>query len=515
MRDGTTGASLFRQGLPWVMAVSLLLATAAMYRSVGDFQFVNYDDDSYVYRNPAVLRGLEAAGVRWAFFGAHAANYHPVTWLSHMLDAELFGKDPGPQHLVNLLFHLANTAVLFLLLRRMTGAAWRSYFAAALFALHPLHVESTAWISERKDVLSGLFFLTSIWAYVWWTARRSAARYLLLVLLFILGLMAKPTLVTLPLLLLLLDGWPLGRWTARPHRLLLEKAPLFLIAAVFSVITYIVHEGAVAPLTQVPLPDRLANAVVVYGAYLRKTVWPNDLAVFYPYPATIAWGALAVSAVALLGISAAVVLRRRSSGFLTTGWLWYLIMLVPMQGLVQVGAQAMADRYTYLSLVGIFVAVVWGTAELSRGWPWRRGVLAATAGLVFTGLTVTGHRQVGFWRDSGTLFSRALAVTDDNLVAHVNLGIHLKEHGRLEEAIAQYRKAVRINPYHPDVHYNLANALVAIGRFAESVEPYLQAVRLDPDDPDAPGNLANVLNRLGRYREADRYAAESQRRRNP
>jgi hypothetical protein len=441
-----------------VLAVALVLSLLAAlpYLAVGGLDaFINMDDDVYVYENPRVLKGLTIEGVRWAFTAFHISNWHPLTWLSHMTDVTIFGNDARGHHLVNILLHSLNTSLLFLSLFRMTAALWRSALVAALFALHPLHIESVAWIAERKDVLSGLFFMLVLLAYEWYVRRGGRRRYLLVALFLALGLMAKPMLVTVPFLLLLLDLWPLGRtaWAApagggegspvSPGRLLWEKVPLLALALVSSGITFLAQRagGAIKTLEFIGTDLRLANVAVSYVAYIGKTLWPLSLSMYYPFPPEMppGWkvgGAVLVTA----AVTAAAVFLRRRPYFLV-GWLWYLGMLVPVIGLVQVGDQAMADRYAYLPLTGLFVMAVWGSAELLRGRR-RRWSVGAAAGVLLI-LTPLAARQAGYWKDSITLFSHALSVAPGSHIIHNNLANSLVRAGRTNEAITHYREALR------------------------------------------------------------------------
>ncbi len=474
-------------------SIALLLAAAilAIYGQVVSFDFVNFDDHPYVTENVHVRAGLTWAGTRWAFTATAQSNWHPLTWLSLMLDAQMGGLNPHLFHLTNLLLHLANTLVLFHLLRRLTGFHWRSAAVAALFAVHPLHVESVAWVAERKDVLSTLFWLLTMWAYLRYTERQSLRAYLGVVVLFGLGLMAKPMLVTLPLILLLIDFWPLGRLTLSPgmggvlRNLLWEKVPLFALAGVSSIITVIAQEkgGAIVSLENHALPARVANALVSYVRYIGKMLWPQGLAVLYPHPRNTVPLALAlVSAVVLLILSWLALRAAPRRPYLAFGWLWYVITLVPVIGLVQVGNQAMADRYTYVPLIGLFVAIVWWITDVSSSW--TGDVTAAQAspgqrrarlafGIVFSALVAllmgVAYVQAGYWKNSVTLYQRALAVTKDNAVVENNIGEVLSEQGRTDEAIVHFRAAMRINPGYATHQVNLAATLIKGGQYEEGI----------------------------------------------
>ena len=401
-----------------VVCSLLLLAVALVFGQTLRFDFVNYDDNDYVYGNPHVAHGLTARGMTWAFATGHASNWHPLTWLSHMVDCQLYGlKWPGGHHLTNVLLHAASTIILFLVLREMTGQLWPSAFVAALFAIHPLHVESVAWVAERKDVLSGLFFMLTLAAYVRYARRPfSLGRYLLVAALFALGLMAKPMLVTLPFVLLLLDYWPLGRFSPRiavdgrtengrgrlsiAMPLLLEKLPLLSLAAISCVVTVWAQRGAVSSLDVVPFSSRVANAAISYTAYLGQLFHPIGLAVFYPHPKNnVPIGEVFGAFLLMAGIFAAVIASRRKCPYLLVGWLWYVGTLVPVIGLMQVGAQARADRYTYLTQIGLYIAIAWGVSQLSSVWPHRRWVCGATSALVMVLLAICAWGQASYWCD--------------------------------------------------------------------------------------------------------------------
>jgi tetratricopeptide (TPR) repeat protein len=456
---------------PLLFAAGLVLLTALVYAPVLRHGFVNYDDNLYVSGNPVVRQGLTWEGLRWAWTAAVACNWHPVTMLSHMLDVELYGVRPGWHHLTNLLLHLANVVLLFEVLRRMTGATWRSAAVAALFAVHPLHVESVAWISERKDVLSGLFFLLTLGAWLRYVRRPAAGRYLLALLAFALGLLAKPMLITLPFVLLLLDVWPLGRLplaampaaSERTERrralraLLLEKLPFVVLAVAVSAVALYTQRGAMASLAALPLRRRAANALVSYVVYLGKSLWPSRLAVIYPLPPSIPLWKAALAAALLAALTALALARLRRAPWLAVGWLWFAGMLAPVSGLVQVGRQAMADRYTYLPSIGLFIAVVWSAHALAQAalpgelpargpGATRRALLGAGAAVVIAALALTARVQVGAWRDSLTLFRHAAAVTDGNYVAAFHLGEELRMRGDRAEARRYYREALRIRP---------------------------------------------------------------------
>ena len=528
------------------ICAALVVLTLAGLGGVVRNGFVAYDDGVYVAVNEHVRNGLRGDSIAWAFTTTANSNWHPVTWISHMLDVQLFGLDAARHHRTNLALHSASVVLLFLLLVRMTGALWRPAFAAALFAIHPLHVESVAWIAERKDVLSTLFWLLAIAAWLWWISSKTAARYAVVLVLFALGLMTKPMLVTLPFTLLLLDYWPLKRTGLRS--LLKEKAPLFAMAAASSVATVWAQRagGAIQSLETFTLSERLANALLSYVGYIGKTLWPLSLAVFYPYP-HVGFGSPAVLASALVLTVITVVAHRfeKTAPYLIFGWLWYVGTLVPVIGLVQVGEQAMADRYTYVPLIGIFVAIAWGLAEFASRSRAARVLVATSAACSIAGLFVVSTIQVHTWAGTVSLFTHALEVTKDNWTAHNNLGgfyseggkpdlaiaefretlrirpgfaegyynlaLALSRSGRQNEAIVQYGEALRLKPDYAEAHYNLANALLQAGRLQEAIEQYGIALRLQPSDASAHNNLAIALNRSGRRDEAIEHYREALR----
>jgi tetratricopeptide (TPR) repeat protein len=496
----------------------LALLTLAAFWQMGDHAFINYDDNVYVTDNPQVKAGLTWEGVRWAFSTSHAANWHPLTWLSHMADVQLYGLSPLGHYRTNLLLHIANTLLLFLLLHRITGTVWRSAFVSALFALHPLRVESVAWIAERKDVLSALFGLLTLLAYARYVAYPAINSYLLSLGLFALGLMAKPMLVTLPCLLLLLDYWPLNRFnvlydTDHDHRqselktqairLVLEKLPFLTLTAGSCIITYYAQSNSsVATLQVYPLLPRIGNALVAYMAYLGNFFYPVGLAVFYPIPKVLPPGKIIGATLLLTAVTIVVIRSRRKQPYLFTGWFWFLGTLVPVIGLVQVGMQAMADRYTYLPTIGIAIMLTWGIAALTEGIPYRRSLLsgAATATLVI--LTVITMRQLAYWQNSFTLFNHALAATENNPIAHKQLGIYFHSQQRYREAVQQYSRSLAIDPYQAIVHHNIGLDFAMLGDLKNAELHLLEATRINPNMAYTPFVLATVYSRQNRDEEA-------------
>ena len=494
-----------------VILICLMLASATLiaFEPLRHNQFLNYDDNDYITENQHVQSGLNLKSIKWAFTTAHAANWHPVTWLSHIIDCQLFGLNPKWHHIVNLLFHIANTLLLFAVLNSMTAALWQSAFVAAAFALHPLHVESVAWISERKDVLSTLFWLLTMAAYVRYVRQRSITWYIGTLFLFALGLMAKPMLVTLPFVLLLLDYWPLKRLTYYPlsaiRHTLLEKLPFFALSAVSSVITFLAQRsgGAVAHIDLLPLSMRFANAPVSYVKYIGKMFWPTKLAVLYPYfgEKLSAW-LVVTSVLALLAVTILVIRLASKHRYLPVGWFWYLGTLVPVIGLVQVGSQSMADRYTYLPLTGIFIIVSWGVIELCAGLKYQKPILGITAGVALAALLVCTRIQTTYWRNSVTLLERTLAVTSGNNLAHYNLGRAFHSQGEIDKAIYQYRQAVKVKPDYAEAYNNLGAAFESQNKFDEALNCYRQTLKFKPDNADIWYNIGNAFQNRGKFAEA-------------
>jgi protein O-mannosyl-transferase len=490
------------RGRVFLVCAGLVLATAAAYQPVFKNGFVNFDDDVYVTENSNIKNGFTWQSVSWALTSAHAENWHPLTWLSHILDYKLFGLNPAGHHLTNLMLHIINTLLLFFILQKMTGSTWPSAFVAALFAIHPLHVESVAWIAERKDVLSTLFWLLTILAYWHYTQRPTLLRYSGTLILFSLGLMAKPMLVTLPFVLLLLDYWPLKRAVDSKRtifKLVLEKLLFIVLAAISSVITYSLQTKTGIDI--LPLSTRISNAAVSYFSYIGKMIYPAGLAVFYPYPlgGIIAWK-ITIAAILLVVITITVILARRR--YLLVGWLWYLGTLVPIIGLVQVGDQAMADRYTYLPLIGIFIMLAWSAVEIINRIQVRGFVPAIISALIIIALLICTRIQLSYWQNSFTLFERALAVTKNNYKIHYDLGYELISQGDMEEGINHYRRATEIAPENTNIRYNLANALCSQGKNDEAIGEYRKVIGYDKNYADAYNNLGYALLQQGKLDEA-------------
>jgi protein O-mannosyl-transferase len=493
------------------LAVLLALAVLVLYWPVTHAAFIYLDDTQYVEKNSFVQQGLSLGSIVWALTNPIISNWHPLTMWSYMLDYEFFGLNPGGFHFTNILLHAADTALVFLVFYRLTGARGRSWLVAALFGLHPLHVESVAWIAERKDVLSAFFWLLAMWTYLRHAecaaAQDSRAKkfYAFTLAFFVLGLMSKSMVVTLPCVFLLLDFWPLKRLETVPlRRLVLEKIPFFAIAAAVSVLTFLLQKqgGAMMFVEDISFAVRLQNALVSYLRYLGKIFWPENLAIFYPHPQHWQLWPVVLSALFLLAVSAAVLWRRRSQPFLFTGWFWFLGTLVPVIGLVQVGGQAMADRYSYIPSLGFFLLAVWGGHELLKNFRWGLplGVFLSAAAVVFCCGKTSG--QLPFWRDTETLSRHALAVTQENYMAHDMLGCWLGEKNRVAEAVPELQSAIRLKPDFTDAHYNLGVALAAQSRLADAIAEYRETVRLKPDFAGAHYNLGRALFDHGQIAEA-------------
>ena len=497
----------------WICAI-LFLATFAVYFQVWHHEFILYDDPDYVTDNLHVRGGLTPEGVAWAFTTGHAGNWFPLTWMSHMADCQIFGVDSGAHHLINVLFHALSALLLFAVLRRMTGAVWRSAFVAFLFSLHPLHVESVAWIAERKDVLSAFLWFLTIWAYLGYVKRPGRGRYLMVMVVFSLGLMAKSMVVTLPIVLLLLDLWPLQRiaFGGQPlpngrgsvGRILLEKVPMLALSLGVAVVTYVVQRRghAVMPLDLIPLSQRLANALVSYVAYVADMLWPARLAVFYPFPLHVPLWQPVAAGLAVLAVSILALRSIERRPYLAVGWFWYLVTLTPVIGLVQVGSQARADRYTYIPTVGLSIALAWGAAEFVRSRPRLRTAMAAAAVASCLACAALTWRQAGFWQDTISLFRHSLSVTSGNFLGYNILGVALRDRGRLEEAITSYREALKIHPQFEEALVNLSRALSEQGRADEALTHVAAAAQIKPNDVEAQYNLGTELADRGRFAEA-------------
>ena len=554
-----TKINLSAKYLKILICLLLTAATLTVYWQVRGFDFITLDDRQYILDNYALRHGVSLEGIRWAFSSFYEANWHPLTWISHMLDVQIFGLKPGMHHLTNVVFHILNATLLFLVLDKMTGASWRSAAVAALFAVHPLHVESVAWIAERKDVLSTFFWMLTMMSYLWYVRNRTVTRYLTLVLFFTLGLLSKPMLVTLPFVLLLFDYWPLHRldthqagdlnkdpgkgtaesvgWHPRVSALVLEKIPLIVFAMISSGITMFAQKswGAVSSMSGLDLGFRMANVITSYAAYLWKMIWPFNLAVFYPYPEVIHPLAVILCAIFLLSITASVLFFACELPYLVVGWLWYIGTLVPVIGIVQVGSQSMADRYTYIPLVGIFIMIVWGLSDLFKRWRQGRAALGVIITVVLVLLLATAWMQVGFWKNSETLCRHTLAVTKNNYKAHTDLGLVLIMKGDFDGAVREFHQALRIkpiseaynglgtaytmkkeneaaieyfskgvqiDPYNMHIHNNLGLLLASMGRTDEAIGQFQELLRINPKDIQAHFNLGKALLQKGKVHES-------------
>lgn len=498
--------------------ILLLAMILAVFQPLASSQFINFDDNVYILENPQVRSGLSAANVSWAFKAFHAGTWQPLTWISYMLDAELYGLNPGGFHRTNLLLHFCNAAILFAAMKCLTGALWPSWVVAALFAVHPLHVESAAWVAERKGLLSAFFGMSALLAYAWHRRAPRWSRYGVMSAMYVFSLLSKPMLITLPFVLLLIDYWPLGRLRpslpiaagSAPARiwpalgtLLWEKVPLFILAAAATAVTWLAQGRGLASVAALPPEVRISNALFSYVAYLAQAVVPIRLAVFYPHPgAGLPMWEVAGAGLLLLTITATVVWHSRTRGYLLTGWFWYLGTLVPVIGLVQTGMHARADRFTYIPLTGLSIIVVWGIVELTSSLRLRRPLLAVAAALALCLFSAVAWRQTTYWRDSRTLFSHALRVTEANFVAHNHLGMVFHGEGAIPRAIDEYSRSVGITDKYPYAQYNLGAALYQQQKYDEALVHLRRASELAPNDADTQNHLGVVLNNLGRHEEA-------------
>jgi hypothetical protein len=489
---------------------AIVILTLAVFSPVAWHDFISFDDDVFVYENPNIRAGLTFEAIRWAFTTAHEVNWIPLTWMSHMLDVQLFGLNAGGHHLVNLLLHAASSGLLFVFLKRVTGASWRSAAVAMLFAVHPLHVESVAWVAERKDVLSAFFGMLTLLSYAWYSEKPGAGRYLTTLLLFLLGLLSKPMLVTLPVVLLLLDYWPLGRMPAVAEwrraglrsgtiRLFVEKVPFFALSACSSVITYLVQQTGGQLPQGYTLMSRAGKACIAYVNYLYKMVWPVDLAILYPFPKYQPSSAkMLVCAVILLAISAAVLWLRQRSPYLVTGWCWYFVTLLPVIGLIQIGQHSIADRYTYMPLIGIFIMVAWGAPQILARWPSRGIMLGGISAAVLATMIVLTSLQLRRWLNGFTIFSHTVAVTKDNWVAQNSLGLIYLQSGKTDEAIRLFKESIDSKPSYALAHLNLGAAYLITGEYDKAIESFRWSIRFGGANPKAHNGLGLAYLKLGK-----------------
>lgn len=521
--SGTTGRKPGRR--KWLVCLLLIVGTLCVFGSLSGHDFITFDDDVYVTKNDHVKAGFTRESIRWALTTWYAEFWHPLTWLSHMMDCHLFGLNAGMHHLTNLLLHMVNSILVFLILNRMTGDLWRSAFVSALFAVHPLHVESVAWVAERKDVLSTLFGLMTLWAYARYAERPGGTRYGIVLLLFTLSLMAKPMVLTLPFVMLLLDFWPLGRvqtsaWRvdrslAGPGlsfpRLVLEKVPLFVLAGAFVAVTFLAQQkgGHLQNLDLMPMKIRTANALLSYAGYIGKMVWPFHLAPYYPYPHPFPFWKAGVAGFFLAGFSVFLLTGWRTRPYLAVGWLWYLGTLVPVIGFVQIASFRMADRYTYLPLIGLFILIGWGVPDLVKQWRHQKVALALSGMVLLVLLGVCANRQVRHWRNTISLARHTLRVTGTNSTAHIMLAEALLEQGNPGEAIKHFAEVVRIEPDAWDIHYALGTLLSTQGKLDEAVRHFSASIQFNPDQADAHYNLGHTLARQGKLEAANHHYLEA------
>jgi Tfp pilus assembly protein PilF len=489
-----------------LISAGLVIATIIAYEPVRHNGFVGYDDDGYITNNPDVLRGLTQQSVIWAFTNFNTANWHPLTWVSHIVDCQLFGLNPAGHHFVSVLFHILNTLLLFWILTSLTGSMWASGFVAGIFALHPLQVESVAWAAERKNVLSGFFWFLTMAVYIWYTKRPGIWRYTAVFAIYGLSIMTKPMVVTLPFVLLLLDYWPLERFTAEHaettekkniiKKLIIEKIPLFALSAISSVITVIAQRagGAISSLTKTPLDLRIINVFVSYIRYIHKLIWPSGLAVFYPYYQRNFGNATVIfSIVVFVIITIFCLYLGRKKKYTAMGWLWFVGTLVPMIGLVQVGAQAMANRYMYISMIGLLIIIAWSVKELIANYPGLKYAAAVSAAAVLSVAVILTRTQVKHWENNLTLFGYALEVTDRNFLAESCYGMALVEKQQPREAVPHLKKAIKISPGFSDAYSNLGTAYILLGRNKEAVKYLQKAIELKSDNTKALNNYAWLL----------------------
>jgi Flp pilus assembly protein TadD len=523
----TLTISAYKQTL---LIIFLAIVTVLVFWQSTNHDFLSYDDDLYVTDNFHVKTGLTHRNMLWAFTTAEASNWHPLTWLSHMLDCQIHGLNPKGHHLTNVLFHIANTLLLSYLLISATRSYWQSMFVAALFALHPLHVESVAWVAERKDLLSTFFMFGTLILYTRYAKNPRPLLYVITLLVYVFGLMSKPMLVTLPFVMLLWDFWPLGRlrfdtWikgniaystfdsasTSTLPRLILEKLPFFVFSLLSSVLTYYAqaHGGSVAGIHSVPLTFRVVNGLVSYTTYIRNMLWPAHLAVIYPLPPALTLVQAGISGLILIGVTLVVYRRARMNPFLLMGWLWYVGTLVPVIGLVQVGRQAMADRYTYIPLIGLFIMISWGVPALTHKWPYRRALITSLAILTLAGSTICTWIQLSYWRNGVLLFTHAIQAVENNYIAHLQLGDELSKRAKYNEAIEHYLTALRAISGDGNLHMNLGVAFFETGNIEAAIKHYYTALSLKPENDRLYYNLGLAFGVQGNLNESITYLTKA------
>jgi protein O-mannosyl-transferase len=499
-----------------IIYLFLIVSAFAVYWQVNQYDFIHFDDNVYVKQNHQIQSGLTAQGVQWAFTAKYFYLWHPLVWLSYMADYQLFGLKAGGYHLTNLAFHILSTLLLFWLFNRMTGAIWRSAFVAALFALHPLHVESVAWIAERKDVLSALFWMLTLCLYVYYTEKPGIGRYLASLSAFLLALMSKPMVVTLPVIMILLDYWPLNRFESKKNNFILwqlkEKTPFFILSSI-AIAATLYNPRTIFKTIYAPydisggfsLLSKLLNAPIAFVKYLYSTFWPHDLAIFYPFPAQIPVWQIAGSSLIILIITIAVLVTAKRFPYLFVGWMWYAVAIIPTSGIIQIGAHSMADRYTYIPLIGISIMLAWATPALIKSIKIKKYVLFPVGITFIAVMAFLAWRQCGYWKDGITLFSRALEVTESNFMTHNNIAKALEEKGRLEESIDHYNQSIKIAPDGIPLN-NLGNIYADLGQSQKAMSYYNEAIRIRPDYADAYYNRGLIYASQKRYKEAlDNY----------
>lgn len=500
----------------WV-SLFILISILAVYGQLHDYQFITLDDPTYVKENSHIREGLTLNGMYWSLTSVYSSNWHPLTWLSHMIDIELYGMDAGRHHMSNIIFHIINSLLLLLTLIRFTGNLWRSSVVAALFALHPINMEVVAWVSQRKTLLCFFFWLLALLSYHSYVQLPGRGRYLSVLLFFILGIVSKQAIVVFPFALMLLDYWPLGRYQIHKHEpdsamggsgifraLVKEKIPFFVIAFAGSMLTYFAQKsgGAVSTFDILPLNARIANALLSFSTYLSKAFWPHNLAILYPFPDSIPIWRVGVSTILLGFITYCAVRTARRHPYFIVGWLWYLLILLPVIGIVQIGIQAMADRYAYVSLVGIFIVLTWGLSEVSQAWDHRKLKLTALAITSLLVLMASAYKQAQTWRNSVTVFKQALSVSTDNYLAYNNMGFAFSSQNRMDDAIKYYAVALKLKPDYADARFNLGVALFTKGKYGEAADQFTRALRMNPYNTKSLNNLGAALTKLGRVDEA-------------
>lgn len=499
-----------------LFCIFISILTVSIYWQIQGHDFIILDDPSYIYENNHVIRGLSLESVKWAFTESHVANWHPVTWISHILDHEFYELEPGGHHRTNLIFHTVNAILLFLVFMRMTGAFWQSATMATLFAIHPLHVESVAWASERKDVLSMFFMMLTIWAYIRYVEKRETKKYLLVVLFFALGLMSKPMLVTLPFVLLLLDFWPLNRAQEGLKKIITEKIPLFGLAIVSSLITFLVQQsdGATKSLVYYSMQSRIFNAISSYAEYLVKMVWPTKLSILYPHPGLVllSWKVV-LSGMVLIGITVLAVKTIRRAPYIAVGWFWYVGTLVPVIGFVQVGGQTMADRYTYIPLIGIFIIVAWGIPCLLKNIRRKKQILIALSMVVGSIFSFASWSQAKYWENSIVLFEHAIEVVDDEnrnfAMAYNSLGLSYYKNKEYEKAIFHLKKCLKIDPDHWKCYHNIGDILVQKKEFQKAIRYFKRGIKINSKNYRGHNNIGVVLQRMGKVEESIKHFKKS------